>query len=142
MTLFGFVGKLWFKRRQYKKNELIGTILTIITATFAHSVALNTYLGLRYATAFYFSLCCVYLFRTFYASGKWDDGRTWLNFPTRRWLKVSISRLNTSYLPDVLNNVGLFQSTETFPNYLNAPREEKTRELKIYSKVNLHYFKN
>ena len=29
--LFGFVGKLWFKRRQQKKNELIKITLTIIT---------------------------------------------------------------------------------------------------------------
>ena len=41
VILFGFVGKLWFKRRQSKRNELIKCILTIITA--AHSVALNIY---------------------------------------------------------------------------------------------------
>ena len=31
VSLFGFVGKLWFKRRQKKRNELIKIILTIIT---------------------------------------------------------------------------------------------------------------
>ena len=38
VTLFGFVWKLWFKRRQLKRNALIKTYLTIITATLLYSL--------------------------------------------------------------------------------------------------------
>ena len=124
-----FVGKLWFKRRQQKRNEPVKTMLTIITATFAHSVAFEYLPANAWTTPI-----CKYAKQTNFKVTKWSVSllRGLRDIMSASWFSQAIEMAGTISVPKSTHKIKMVDNGNGTPIVMKARKGEISGMLEDY----------